>query len=472
MKRADGHAMLVGRRPRSGRRADRRPLHRPARHPAGLGLEARHHRQRTDQRGRGRDQPGHPPAAARRAARSAATRRSTGPSIRRGQEYDLALAAGDRVRLFRRTWGTVDGREQQVGNNGDVVEVLAQSNWGLRIRTKEGEVADVEWRRLADRETGRLMLGIRPCAHHRRSAGHHLGRAHQRAAARHVRRDGVHHLRRREPQSGHDLDGDLGRRSLRGRAAPPGARRHHADHAGGPLGASRRGHVEKPYKGAGDRPPGRRLAWSRTGHRHVHRHPPHHGRVRSSTTPTPARRRSGACGPRPSTRTWRATSRRSTMLSPRMPHWSAIPCASEKPPTTCARFAPKPKRLRGRLKMRAPSRRLVLRREMGSIRCYHPRASPAPRELGRCLGVGRLALTLCGYRFRSGIRLVVMGSGHRLPPIGTSQMGGFAMVRYEAVLRRLQIFAARQELAEERTRCAGGVRGVDGRVVAQLVRLD
>ena len=50
--------------------------------------------------------------------------------------------------------------EQQVGNNGDVVEVLAQSDWGLRIRTKEGEVADVEWRRLADRETGRLMLGF------------------------------------------------------------------------------------------------------------------------------------------------------------------------------------------------------------------------------------------------------------------------------------------------------------------------
>ena len=48
----------------------------------------------------------------------------------RGQEYDLALAAGDRVRLFRRTWGTVDGREQQVGNNGDVVEVLAQNDRG------------------------------------------------------------------------------------------------------------------------------------------------------------------------------------------------------------------------------------------------------------------------------------------------------------------------------------------------------
>ena len=78
----------------------------------------------------------------------------------RGQAYDLALAAGDRVRLFRRTWGVIDDREQQVGNNGDVVEVLAQDNNVLRIRTKEGRVADVAWRRLADAESGRVLLGF------------------------------------------------------------------------------------------------------------------------------------------------------------------------------------------------------------------------------------------------------------------------------------------------------------------------
>jgi hypothetical protein len=82
------------------------------------------------------------------------------PAIdQRGQEYDLALAAGDKVRLFRRTWGEIGGREQQVGNNGDVVTVLAQSERGLRIRTKEGHVAGVEWRRVADTETGRVLLG-------------------------------------------------------------------------------------------------------------------------------------------------------------------------------------------------------------------------------------------------------------------------------------------------------------------------
>jgi ATP-dependent exoDNAse (exonuclease V) alpha subunit len=78
----------------------------------------------------------------------------------RGQEYDLALALGDRVRLFRRTWGTIDGREQQVGNNGDVVTVIAQHDGGIRIRTKDGQIADVEWRRFADVETGRLLLGL------------------------------------------------------------------------------------------------------------------------------------------------------------------------------------------------------------------------------------------------------------------------------------------------------------------------
>ena len=78
----------------------------------------------------------------------------------RGSEYGLALAEGDRVRLFRRTWGTIDGRDQQVGNNGDVVTVLRQSSSGMRIRTKDGQIADIEWRRLADSETGRLLLGL------------------------------------------------------------------------------------------------------------------------------------------------------------------------------------------------------------------------------------------------------------------------------------------------------------------------
>jgi hypothetical protein len=78
----------------------------------------------------------------------------------RGQTYDLAIAAGDKLRLFRRTWGAVDGRLCEIGNNGDIVEVLGQSIDRVRLRTKDGRIADVEWRRLADQETGRLLLGF------------------------------------------------------------------------------------------------------------------------------------------------------------------------------------------------------------------------------------------------------------------------------------------------------------------------
>jgi hypothetical protein len=77
-----------------------------------------------------------------------------------GRTYDLPIASGDRIRLFRRIWGTVDGRACRVGNNGDIVEVIAQSAAGLRLRTKDGHMAEVEWQRLRDRETGRLLLGF------------------------------------------------------------------------------------------------------------------------------------------------------------------------------------------------------------------------------------------------------------------------------------------------------------------------
>ena len=77
-----------------------------------------------------------------------------------GRTYDLPIATGDRVRLFRRTWGTVNGRASHAGDNGDIVEVLGRTAAGLRLRTKDGRVADLEWRRLCDSETDRLLLGF------------------------------------------------------------------------------------------------------------------------------------------------------------------------------------------------------------------------------------------------------------------------------------------------------------------------
>ena len=77
----------------------------------------------------------------------------------RGEMYELAVAIGDKLRLFRSTYGTSGKRGSTIGRNGDVVEVLARTNTGLRLRNKKGEVADVEWRRMIDAGTGRLMLG-------------------------------------------------------------------------------------------------------------------------------------------------------------------------------------------------------------------------------------------------------------------------------------------------------------------------
>jgi hypothetical protein len=77
----------------------------------------------------------------------------------RGQTYDLALAVGDKVRLFRRTMGMVNGKSANFGSNGDVVTVAGQTQAGLLLKDKRGRVGEVPWRVLQDKPTGRLLLG-------------------------------------------------------------------------------------------------------------------------------------------------------------------------------------------------------------------------------------------------------------------------------------------------------------------------
>jgi len=76
-----------------------------------------------------------------------------------GKTYNLPIATGDHLRLYRRTWGKINGRGGSIGNNGNVVEVMGYTEKGLLLRDKKGRVADVEWRRMADPKTGRLLLG-------------------------------------------------------------------------------------------------------------------------------------------------------------------------------------------------------------------------------------------------------------------------------------------------------------------------
>ena len=74
--------------------------------PGACGAKARDHGQRTDQRRRGRDQPRGPRAAERRGeiGDDEVVYRAIDQD---GRIYGLPIASGDRVPLFRRTWGTV-----------------------------------------------------------------------------------------------------------------------------------------------------------------------------------------------------------------------------------------------------------------------------------------------------------------------------------------------------------------------------
>ena len=74
--------------------------------------------------------------------------------------FDLPIASGDKLRLYRRTWAKIDGKGGSIGNNGDIVDVVGKTAGGLLLRDARGRVGEVEWRRLSDQDTGRLLLGF------------------------------------------------------------------------------------------------------------------------------------------------------------------------------------------------------------------------------------------------------------------------------------------------------------------------
>jgi phage/plasmid primase-like uncharacterized protein len=80
--------------------------------------------------------------------------------------YQLSLAAGDRVRLFKRTRGVFicGGRKKdaQVGNNGSVVEIVAVREDGIDVKGQSGKTAFVAWSALRD-ESERIMLTLGDC---------------------------------------------------------------------------------------------------------------------------------------------------------------------------------------------------------------------------------------------------------------------------------------------------------------------
>ena len=75
-----------------------------------------------------------------------------------GRNYNLALAAGDRVRLFRSTGANFEGRGGNIGRNGTVLEVINADHEGVTLRTAGGKVGTVAWSTLQHKPTGRALL--------------------------------------------------------------------------------------------------------------------------------------------------------------------------------------------------------------------------------------------------------------------------------------------------------------------------
>ena len=80
------------------------------------------------------------------------------------RQYTLALAQGDRVRLYRSTGADYgNGQGGPIGRNGDVLEVVGVSMDGLKLKSAAGKVGTVGWEKLADKKTGRTLLGYGDC---------------------------------------------------------------------------------------------------------------------------------------------------------------------------------------------------------------------------------------------------------------------------------------------------------------------
>ena len=75
-----------------------------------------------------------------------------------GSEYLLALASGDRVRLFARTHASMGGKSGNIGHNGSVLEVERVQADGLHLRNTKGNSGFVKWETLHDPHSGRVRL--------------------------------------------------------------------------------------------------------------------------------------------------------------------------------------------------------------------------------------------------------------------------------------------------------------------------
>ncbi len=76
-----------------------------------------------------------------------------------GARFELALAAGDRVRLFDRARASFGGgKAGNIGSNGSVLEVRGTDAEGVTLRNVHGSEGKVRWDTLRDQASGRIRL--------------------------------------------------------------------------------------------------------------------------------------------------------------------------------------------------------------------------------------------------------------------------------------------------------------------------
>jgi phage/plasmid primase-like uncharacterized protein len=85
-----------------------------------------------------------------------------------GRHFGLALAVGDKVRLFKSTGARfANGKGGNIGRNGSILEVQEINDGGLRVKAvKSGRVGFVSWRSLIStegRSKGRTLLAYADC---------------------------------------------------------------------------------------------------------------------------------------------------------------------------------------------------------------------------------------------------------------------------------------------------------------------
>lgn len=76
-----------------------------------------------------------------------------------GVRFELALAVGDRVRLFNRARASFGGgKAGNIGSNGSVLEVRGADAEGVTLRNVHGSEGRVRWATLLDQASGRVRL--------------------------------------------------------------------------------------------------------------------------------------------------------------------------------------------------------------------------------------------------------------------------------------------------------------------------